>query len=497
MNNLLAVVIFLAIRWLSVFFVNTWFVPDEYWQSLEVAHKLVYGYGYLTWEWTHGIRSYIHPLIIALFYKFFNLIQLDSAQLLILLPRFLQATLSTYSDYCFWKWCGKTKWSMFCIGSSWFWFYTGSRTLINTLETNLTIIALSKFSFKENSSLKFLWIVGLVCALRPTGALVWIPLCLYNILSNGKSFKEVLTKYILIGLAVFGASVAIDSAAHGSLLISQWEFLKMNVLNNVGVWYGTHPWHWYLSQGIPAILGIQILPFIIAVVQILKNRRNYPEELILLGTVCFVTAIYSCLGHKEFRFLLPVLPIMLKISAQYLSNWSRKASDAIVWVVAIVILIGNVVPAVYWGRVHQKGTLEVMQPLRDLALKDPKDASILFLMPCHSTPLYSHLHVNVTARFLTCNPNLDNVDGYVDEADYFYKSPSTWMRNNYPPSKRLPKYIVAFDNLETSISDVLSRYKPISRVQHTYGVTPGDDRVGKYVVVHELLKSHVDNSRDV
>jgi phosphatidylinositol glycan class B len=26
--------------------------PDEYWQGSEIAHRLHYGYGYLTWEWT-------------------------------------------------------------------------------------------------------------------------------------------------------------------------------------------------------------------------------------------------------------------------------------------------------------------------------------------------------------------------------------------------------------------------------------------------------------
>jgi phosphatidylinositol glycan class B len=26
--------------------------PDEYWQGTEIAHRLYYGYGYLTWEWT-------------------------------------------------------------------------------------------------------------------------------------------------------------------------------------------------------------------------------------------------------------------------------------------------------------------------------------------------------------------------------------------------------------------------------------------------------------
>jgi len=33
-----------AVRLLNIFFPVTSFVPDEYWQALEVAHRLVFGY---------------------------------------------------------------------------------------------------------------------------------------------------------------------------------------------------------------------------------------------------------------------------------------------------------------------------------------------------------------------------------------------------------------------------------------------------------------------
>lgn len=75
--------IFLTVRILSVFLIQTWYVPDEYWQSLEVAHNLVFGYGYNTWEWITGLRSYIHPFFIALLYKILYLLNLDTVYLLV------------------------------------------------------------------------------------------------------------------------------------------------------------------------------------------------------------------------------------------------------------------------------------------------------------------------------------------------------------------------------------------------------------------------------
>jgi hypothetical protein len=45
-----------ALRAVNVIALRTFFNPDEYWQSLEVAHRLVFGYGHLTWEWAAGLR---------------------------------------------------------------------------------------------------------------------------------------------------------------------------------------------------------------------------------------------------------------------------------------------------------------------------------------------------------------------------------------------------------------------------------------------------------
>jgi hypothetical protein len=53
----------IAYRIYNALLVGTMFDPDEYWQSLEVAHEYVYGYGYLTWEWALQIRSFSYPYI--------------------------------------------------------------------------------------------------------------------------------------------------------------------------------------------------------------------------------------------------------------------------------------------------------------------------------------------------------------------------------------------------------------------------------------------------
>lgn len=83
LRPLQVVLIILLIRVLSVFLVVTWYVPDEYWQSLEVAHRHVFGYGALTWEWQKGIRSYLYPGFIAAIYTVLNFTGLDYPELIV------------------------------------------------------------------------------------------------------------------------------------------------------------------------------------------------------------------------------------------------------------------------------------------------------------------------------------------------------------------------------------------------------------------------------
>lgn len=108
----------LALRVVNALVIQTQFSPDEYWQTVEVAHNMVFGsvgmienwvlvkflsqkvirlykfivygfgcfvcrYGFLTWEWRKAIRSYLYPFLFALLYKILDILHLDYRLLLV------------------------------------------------------------------------------------------------------------------------------------------------------------------------------------------------------------------------------------------------------------------------------------------------------------------------------------------------------------------------------------------------------------------------------
>lgn len=56
---------------------RTFFQPDEFWQALEPAHLMAFGYGELTWEWKYGLRSYAFPLLFEITYRFVRITALS------------------------------------------------------------------------------------------------------------------------------------------------------------------------------------------------------------------------------------------------------------------------------------------------------------------------------------------------------------------------------------------------------------------------------------
>lgn len=80
----------LALIYRSIFliFPQTYFQPDEFWQSLEPAHNYVFGYGYLTWEWRDlpdggRLRGWLWPSFFIGVYRVLQWFGLDDTFLLV------------------------------------------------------------------------------------------------------------------------------------------------------------------------------------------------------------------------------------------------------------------------------------------------------------------------------------------------------------------------------------------------------------------------------
>lgn len=90
----------LLLRVANAALTRTFFQPDEYWQSLEIAHSAVWGWGYRTWEWRLNfvnaasasswsdgpVRSFAHPALFVPLYWVLKVLRLDGTFLMVSEP---------------------------------------------------------------------------------------------------------------------------------------------------------------------------------------------------------------------------------------------------------------------------------------------------------------------------------------------------------------------------------------------------------------------------
>jgi phosphatidylinositol glycan class B len=103
-----------------------------------------------------------------------------------------------------------------------------------------------------------------------------------------------------------------DFIFYQKLIFTPYQFLLFNVFRDVASLYGTHPVHWYLTQGLPAMLGSLLPLFLVGFYSLLVNRQHFEKENKLknathnsiwwpLEIICVQVGSMSLLAHKEFR----------------------------------------------------------------------------------------------------------------------------------------------------------------------------------------------------
>lgn len=290
---------------------QTWYVPDETWQSVEVAHRTVWGRGNLTWEADLAIRSSLQSLPYAGLFKLLALLRLDCQLLVILLPKLMTGLLTALGDHSFYRFVrrregrGCAAWLLLLVQTNWFLLYSGSRTVINTAEMSLLSLGISLYPGPS-----FLSVVALSVMLRPTLVIVWTPLVIKYVFEVIK-YRGVLRliRTAIKPVLVASSIVVMDSIFYGKFTLTPLNFFQVNIVHNLGSFYGTNGHAWYLSHALLPTLG-PLLPLALYSMARDSSELKWP----VLATL----AAFSALEHKEMRFIQPVLPLLLFFAAKQL-----------------------------------------------------------------------------------------------------------------------------------------------------------------------------------
>lgn len=309
-------------------------------------------------------------------------------------------------------------------------------------------------------------------------------------------------------------SLASDRLYYGDWTFPPLRFIHFNVVQSLAVFYGRNRPDYYLTEGLPLLLTTT-LPFAAWGCWSAFADPRYSTDCqkvtrpLAISSLTFVT-IMSLIAHKEVRFIYPLLPGLLVLAAGPFSQFFSPLllpKTAVKKMLLFSFLAVNAILALYISQVHQRGVIDVLHYLRHShELKALSNTTIMFMMPCHSTPWRSHLiYPDIDARALTCEPPLDiPIEArslYMDEADQFYADPTAWMNEHMKDTELLgrrksnagidihqdkaqwPEYLVFFEQLEPTMTEFLAN-TPYKQDWRTFNTHWHDDsrRQGDVVV---------------
>lgn len=201
---------------------------------------------------------------------------------------------------------------------------------------------------------------------------------------------------------------AIDTWYFGRLIFTPLNFLRTN-LSHVSLFYGQNPWHYYITQALPILCGTTLPSAIRACRRSLRGSYGVGAQKLAVVTLITVL-IYSCAGHKEWRFIHPILPILHALASKrmvdsYFARAARPKTAGGTYAgsnrastpmrlparsIHLYAILATLPLVFYVMRYHGQGQIAVMYRLRDIPSSELH--SVGFFMPCHSTPWQAYLH---------------------------------------------------------------------------------------------------------
>ncbi|HET7106193.1 MAG TPA: hypothetical protein VFI38_05235 [Candidatus Acidoferrum sp.] len=313
---------------LYIFFPSIYW-PDEIFQTQEAGHRLAYGYGVIPWEFRLGIRSWVLPACIAVIMKCTAWMGSGSSGYLLGIALCFSLVSLAVVWFAF-VWCRDYLGMEYAflaafVTATWFELvHFGPRVLNEFVAGNLLLPAIYLGSLKSGQQAENRWrlfavglLLGLVVCLRMQFGPAVLLAGLWIMSGDWRvRFAPISLGIFLIVLA-FGA---VDAFTWSWPFYSYYAFFTENIVHHRAAEFGVLPWYYFISA-----LFFHTGPLLIFAVLAV---RRVP----ILGWIALAVLFpHLLIGHKEFRFIYPVLPIVLMLAAIGIIDCLRFLDQKMAW----------------------------------------------------------------------------------------------------------------------------------------------------------------------
>lgn len=287
------------------------FWPDEIYQTIEPAHRLAFGNGILSFEWQIGLRSYVVPAVLAGVMRATAPLATGSAGYLTAIAALL-SLLSLWPIAAAARIAGAARGrtaALLAAVLAAVWFdlvYFAPKALTEVIAGNLLLpgiaLGLTAAPAARRPVFAAAALLGLAAAIRPHlapgAAVAW----LWFVARAPRARLPVALLGAALPVLVFGI---VDWATHGRPFESLLVNLRFNVGEGHSLDWGWLPKHFYAVYLWRTWTPAVALAF--GALWLLSLRRAPLPALVALA----ILGSHALIGHKEYRFIYPALPLLL------------------------------------------------------------------------------------------------------------------------------------------------------------------------------------------
>ncbi len=320
------------------------FWPDEIYQSIEQAHRVVFGYGMVPWEFRDGARSWLFPGLLAGAIKFATWFGARTGPDVVHAAKGFMVILAVWGLIATMKLANKIGGANAAfLAGVWYALFPssivyGSRCMSEM--ASAPILATAAWLAFDASGKKrdpyFALGSGALAAsaifLRYQSGVIGVGLFL--MLLARRRWWDLL--YYSVAAFVFGMlGGLLDKLTWGDWFHSFFVYWKFNVVEGGGAKWGVADAMYY---GTTVWTATSWTLVIIAIGFLLSLRK----AAVLMLTVCVFIAAHVHTPHKEYRFLMPIVPLVLALAAGGLA-WiiekipgNLRGATSSVWAIATI-----------------------------------------------------------------------------------------------------------------------------------------------------------------
>ena len=298
---------------------------DEHFQILEFINLKKGGItgNELPWEYSAKMRPWIMP-------GFYYLIDFANPFIMTTIYRLISALLGLGALYSTYK-LFKRNYLLIALCSLWFFPYIHARISAEAVGASLFMIALI-----ARPALFRGLLMGIAFYCRFHIGILILFYHLYQLIFKKEKLSTLMVSTLGILIAI-AFNVLIDYWGYGEWVFTPWEYVRQNLLENKVSSFGVNPWYDYFKM----VFNKSFAPLgILIILSHLYLWIKHPKNILTWLTLPFFL-IHCLIGHKELRFLFPLVhfvPVILVLFLEELKLFKYQKMLKFIFILNLFLL---------------------------------------------------------------------------------------------------------------------------------------------------------------